>query len=49
MTDGSAAALGAAIGGVVGCVIGLISAISDERERWTEIPIGALQVDVGSI
>ena len=49
MTDGSAAALGAAIGGVVGGVIGLISAISDTRERWTEIPIGALQVDVGSI
>lgn len=43
------AALGAAIGGVVGGVIGLISAISDTRERWTEIPIGALQVDVGSI
>lgn len=49
VTDGSAAALGAAIGGVVGGVIGLISAISDRRERWTEIPIGALQVDVGSI
>ena len=49
VTDGSAAALGAAIGGVVGGVIGLMSAIGDKRERWTEIPIGALQVDVGSI
>jgi hypothetical protein len=51
VTYGSApaAALGAAIGGVLGGVIGLISAISDKRERWTEIPIGALQVDVGSI
>ncbi len=49
VTDGFAAALGAAIGGVVGGVIGLRSAISDKRERWTEIPIGALQVDVGSI
>ncbi len=49
VTDGSAVVLGATIGGVVGGVMGLISAISDKRERWTEIPIGALQVDVGSI
>lgn len=45
----AALALGAAIGGVVGGVIGLMSAITDKRERWTEIPIGALEVDVGSI
>ena len=49
VTDESVAVWGAAIGGVVGGVIGLISAISDRRERWTEIPIGDLQVDVGSI
>ncbi len=47
--DGSAVALGAAIGGVVGGVIGLISAVSNKQERWREIPIGALQVDIGSI
>ena len=49
VTNGTVAAVGAAIGGVVGGVIGLISATNDKRERWTEIPIGALQVDVGSI